>query len=231
LAGRLLQQRLNKLARIETNRRGDVQKLQHIKTPIPTLVFRHVGWRFTEALCHYRLGQTSCLPPRFEQFTQLFVAGGVDGLWQLGKPESVGLPIKNVLDDSPKMGENGETEVHPLNTFRGTSGGEFMINLKILAVGLAAACLAGCAVQRAVVANDAQEKKVGLTKEQVLACMGVARHESGRRRYRGLVLQFRQRPYHGEHFRPQYDECVHIWRFRQRLDAEFGRRNRKPPLL
>jgi hypothetical protein len=172
LAGRLLQQRLNKLARIETNRRGDVQKLQHIKTPIPTLVFRHVGWRFTEALCHYRLGQTSCLPPRFEQFTQLFVAGGVDGLWQLGKPESVGLPIKNVLDDSPKMGENGETEVHPLNTFRGTSGGKVMINLKILAVGLAAACLAGCAVQRAVVANDAQEKMVGLTKEQVLACMG-----------------------------------------------------------
>jgi hypothetical protein len=41
-----------------------------------------------------------------------------------------------------------------------------------LAVGLAAACLAGCAVQRAVVANDAQEKMVGLTKEQVLACMG-----------------------------------------------------------
>jgi hypothetical protein len=41
-----------------------------------------------------------------------------------------------------------------------------------LAVGLAAACLPGCAVQRAVVANDAQEKMVGLTKEQLLACMG-----------------------------------------------------------
>jgi hypothetical protein len=170
--GRLLQQRLNKLARIETNRRGYVQKLQHIKTPIPTLVFRHVGWRFTEALRHYRLGQTSRLPPRFEQFTQLFVAGRMDGLWQLGKPESVGLPIKIVLDDSPKMGENGEAEIHPLNTLRGTSGGKVMINLKILAVGLAAACLPGCAVQRAVVANDAQEKMVGLTKEQVFACMG-----------------------------------------------------------
>jgi outer membrane protein assembly factor BamE (lipoprotein component of BamABCDE complex) len=32
--------------------------------------------------------------------------------------------------------------------------------------------LAGCAVQRAVVANDTQQKMVGLTKEQVLACMG-----------------------------------------------------------
>jgi outer membrane protein assembly factor BamE (lipoprotein component of BamABCDE complex) len=32
--------------------------------------------------------------------------------------------------------------------------------------------LAGCAVQRAVVAQGAQEKMVGLSKEQVLACMG-----------------------------------------------------------
>jgi hypothetical protein len=31
---------------------------------------------------------------------------------------------------------------------------------------------AGCSIQRAVVANQAQEKMVGLTKEQVLACMG-----------------------------------------------------------
>jgi hypothetical protein len=32
--------------------------------------------------------------------------------------------------------------------------------------------LGGCAVQRAVVANSAQEKMVGLSKEQILACMG-----------------------------------------------------------
>jgi hypothetical protein len=31
---------------------------------------------------------------------------------------------------------------------------------------------AGCAVQRAVVANDTQQKMVGLTKEELLACMG-----------------------------------------------------------
>jgi hypothetical protein len=32
--------------------------------------------------------------------------------------------------------------------------------------------LAACAIQRAQVANDAQSKMVGLSKEQVLACMG-----------------------------------------------------------
>src|SRR5438094_3484461 len=32
--------------------------------------------------------------------------------------------------------------------------------------------LGGCAVQRAVVAHSAQEKMVGLSKEQILACMG-----------------------------------------------------------
>jgi hypothetical protein len=31
---------------------------------------------------------------------------------------------------------------------------------------------AGCSIQRAVVANQAQEKMVGFTKEQVLGCMG-----------------------------------------------------------
>ncbi len=35
-----------------------------------------------------------------------------------------------------------------------------------------AIALAGCAVQRAVVAQGAQEKMVGLSREQVLACMG-----------------------------------------------------------
>lgn len=32
--------------------------------------------------------------------------------------------------------------------------------------------LAGCAVQRAVVAHSAQDKMVGMSREQVLACMG-----------------------------------------------------------
>lgn len=37
---------------------------------------------------------------------------------------------------------------------------------------LFASALAGCAVQRAVVAQGAQEKMVGFSREQVLACMG-----------------------------------------------------------
>jgi hypothetical protein len=41
----------------------------------------------------------------------------------------------------------------------------------VVAAG-AVVVLPGCAVQRAVVANDAQEQMVGLTKEQVLGCMG-----------------------------------------------------------
>lgn len=38
-----------------------------------------------------------------------------------------------------------------------------------MAIGLA---LMGCAVQRALVANEAPNKMIGLSKEQVLACMG-----------------------------------------------------------
>jgi hypothetical protein len=38
-----------------------------------------------------------------------------------------------------------------------------------MAVGLA---LSACAIQRAQVANEAQDRMVGLTKEQILACMG-----------------------------------------------------------
>jgi hypothetical protein len=40
-----------------------------------------------------------------------------------------------------------------------------------MAIGVAL-IVSGCAVQRAVVARSAQEKMVGLSKEQVLACMG-----------------------------------------------------------
>jgi hypothetical protein len=46
-----------------------------------------------------------------------------------------------------------------------------MAPVLVVAAG-AAVILSGCAIQRAVVANDAQEKMLRLTKEQVLACMG-----------------------------------------------------------
>jgi len=45
--------------------------------------------------------------------------------------------------------------------------------MRPLALGLAiAVLLASCAVQRAQVAQEAQGKMIGLSKEQVLACMG-----------------------------------------------------------
>lgn len=42
---------------------------------------------------------------------------------------------------------------------------------RLIVIGCAPAT-AGCAVQRAVVAQSAQEKMVGMSREQVLACMG-----------------------------------------------------------
>jgi outer membrane protein assembly factor BamE (lipoprotein component of BamABCDE complex) len=51
-------------------------------------------------------------------------------------------------------------------------GRGFSVRLRVflaMAVGLA---LTGCALQRAQLANQAQNQMVGLTKEQVLACMG-----------------------------------------------------------
>jgi hypothetical protein len=44
-----------------------------------------------------------------------------------------------------------------------------MRNILVLALGF---CLAGCAIQRAQVAQDARGAMVGLSKEQVLTCMG-----------------------------------------------------------
>jgi hypothetical protein len=38
--------------------------------------------------------------------------------------------------------------------------------------------VSGCAMQRAGIANDAQSKMIGLSKEQVLACMGPAASKS-----------------------------------------------------
>lgn len=41
--------------------------------------------------------------------------------------------------------------------------------------------LAGCAVERAQVAQDAQNRMIGLTKEQVLACMGAPTNKTTER--------------------------------------------------
>jgi outer membrane protein assembly factor BamE (lipoprotein component of BamABCDE complex) len=42
----------------------------------------------------------------------------------------------------------------------------------MLSAVVLAACLASCAIQRAEIASEAQSKMIGLSKEQVLACMG-----------------------------------------------------------
>src|SRR5438034_872554 len=47
-----------------------------------------------------------------------------------------------------------------------------MHSVAMVLVAALCAGVAGCAVQRAQVAQDAQSKMVGLSKEQVLACMG-----------------------------------------------------------
>jgi hypothetical protein len=44
--------------------------------------------------------------------------------------------------------------------------------LGIVALGAAAVLLGGCAIQRAQEAQDARAQMVGMSKEQVLACMG-----------------------------------------------------------
>lgn len=53
---------------------------------------------------------------------------------------------------------------------------------------------AGCAIQRAVVAQGAQDKMVGMSREQILACMGPPRYKGSRRNDRGLVVWIGQRP-------------------------------------
>ena len=50
--------------------------------------------------------------------------------------------------------------------------GEAMSQLRIVLAVVIAACVADCAAERAQIANYAQNKMVGLTKEAVLACMG-----------------------------------------------------------
>jgi hypothetical protein len=44
--------------------------------------------------------------------------------------------------------------------------------MRSLLLGFAILVLAGCAIQRAQVANAAQEQMVGMSSEEVLACMG-----------------------------------------------------------
>ena len=44
--------------------------------------------------------------------------------------------------------------------------------LQAVAAVVIAACVVDCAAERTQIANYAQNKMVGLTKEQVLACMG-----------------------------------------------------------
>ena len=44
--------------------------------------------------------------------------------------------------------------------------------MRILGIVVLGAALAGCAIQRAQVAQDARAQMVGLSKEQVLTCMG-----------------------------------------------------------
>jgi hypothetical protein len=52
-----------------------------------------------------------------------------------------------------------------------TGSGEIS-NMRILAFVAVAVALSGCAIQRAQIAQDARVQMVGLTKEQVLVCMG-----------------------------------------------------------
>ena len=46
------------------------------------------------------------------------------------------------------------------------------MRVRVLVLTAALFCVADCAADRAQIANYAQNKMVGLTKEQVLACMG-----------------------------------------------------------
>lgn len=51
--------------------------------------------------------------------------------------------------------------------------------MKKIALFCALLALTGCAMQRAVVANDARQQMVGMNKEQVLGCMGAPAGRAG----------------------------------------------------
>jgi hypothetical protein len=66
--------------RIKADGGGNVQELQHIETPVPSLVFRHVRRRLAEPIGHDRLSKTGRFAPRLEELAQFLVAWGVNGL-------------------------------------------------------------------------------------------------------------------------------------------------------
>ncbi len=47
-----------------------------------------------------------------------------------------------------------------------------MAILRILVIAISASGIAACAIQRAQLASDAQNQMIGMTKEQILGCMG-----------------------------------------------------------
>jgi hypothetical protein len=68
--------------------------------------------------------------------------------------------------------DGGRFVVVGLGWRRGHLWSEAMSPLRTVVAVVIAACVADCAAERAQIANYAQNKMVGLTKEAVLACMG-----------------------------------------------------------
>jgi len=50
--------------------------------------------------------------------------------------------------------------------------------MRKLGIAALAAAVSGCAIQRAQIAQDARAQMVGMSKEQVLVCMGPAGQQS-----------------------------------------------------
>jgi hypothetical protein len=73
-------QRPDQAALVKADGGGNVQELQHIETPVPALIFRHVGRRLAEPIGHDRLSKTGRFAPRLEELAQFLVAWGVNGL-------------------------------------------------------------------------------------------------------------------------------------------------------
>jgi hypothetical protein len=77
-------QRPYQRAWFKPNGGGNVQELQHIKAPVPALVFRHVRRRLAQPLCHHCLRKPSRFSPSYKQFAQLSVTFGMNGFGQFG---------------------------------------------------------------------------------------------------------------------------------------------------
>jgi hypothetical protein len=104
------QQCADQPTRIKADRCGDLQEFQHVQAPIPTLIFRHVGWRLAEPLGEDCLRQTCCLPPGFEQLAEPLVWFGVDGLRQIGT-RTLGFRSKSFWQILPKWEKVSRTVV------------------------------------------------------------------------------------------------------------------------